>query len=166
MDSFQNEIPKSRINITLEVETGGVRKKKELPLKLLVLGNFSNHSSQQPIAYRERISVTKADIDSVIQTLSPQLQYNISRTDQQAEHTIQLQFKSLKDFHPENITRQVPALKKLLAMRNLLKELKANVIDNQNFRKELENIIKNPEEFHQLQTELSHNHEGNEYEHV
>ncbi len=40
-DSFQNEIPKARVNITLDVETGGARKKLELPLKMLALGDFS-----------------------------------------------------------------------------------------------------------------------------
>ena len=41
-DSFQKEIPKARINISLDVETGGAKKKIELPLKMLVMGDFSN----------------------------------------------------------------------------------------------------------------------------
>ncbi len=38
--NFQDEVPKSRINITLDVDVGGAASKKELPLKMLVLGDF------------------------------------------------------------------------------------------------------------------------------
>ncbi|EHT13850.1 putative component of type VI protein secretion system [Klebsiella sp. 1400] len=34
-DSFQNEVPKARINLKLALHTGGAQKKVELPLKLL-----------------------------------------------------------------------------------------------------------------------------------
>ena len=40
--SFQSEIPKARINLKLDLHTGGASKKTELPLKLLVAGDFSN----------------------------------------------------------------------------------------------------------------------------
>ncbi|KKC62813.1 type VI secretion protein, partial [Citrobacter amalonaticus] len=33
-DSFQNEVPKARINLKLDLHTGGASKKTELPLKL------------------------------------------------------------------------------------------------------------------------------------
>ena len=34
-ESFQNEIPRARVNIKLDLVTGGAQKKVELPLKLL-----------------------------------------------------------------------------------------------------------------------------------
>jgi type VI secretion system ImpB/VipA family protein len=41
MGSFQREIPKAGVQITLDLHTGGAQKKIELPLKLLVAGDFS-----------------------------------------------------------------------------------------------------------------------------
>lgn len=41
-DSFQSEVPKARINLKLDLHTGGAGKKTELPLKLLIAGDFSN----------------------------------------------------------------------------------------------------------------------------
>ena len=38
-NSFQNEVPKTRINITLDLHTGSAQKKVELPLKLMVMGD-------------------------------------------------------------------------------------------------------------------------------
>lgn len=41
-DSFQNEVPTARVNIKLDLHTGNAKKKVELPLKLLAVGDYSN----------------------------------------------------------------------------------------------------------------------------
>ena len=33
-DSFQNEVPKARVNLKLDLHTGGASKKTELPLEI------------------------------------------------------------------------------------------------------------------------------------
>ena len=38
-DSFQNEVPAARVNIKLDLHTGNAKKKVELPLKLLAVGD-------------------------------------------------------------------------------------------------------------------------------
>lgn len=48
--SFQSEIPKARINLKLDLHTGGASKKTELPLKLLVAGDFSNGQESAPLS--------------------------------------------------------------------------------------------------------------------
>lgn len=58
------------------------------------------------------------------------------------EQNIALEFKSLKDFEPEQVAKNIPQLRVLLAMRNLLRDLKSNLLDNATFRRELENILK------------------------
>ncbi len=50
--SFQNEIPKARVNLKLDLHTGGGQKKVELPLKLLVAGDFSNGQEERPLSER------------------------------------------------------------------------------------------------------------------
>ena len=59
LDTFQKEIPKARINITLNLETNGAKKRKELPLKLLVMGDFAKipKESKEDVKY-ERINIT------------------------------------------------------------------------------------------------------------
>lgn len=67
---------------------------------------------------------------------------------------IHLCFQRHRDFHPAHIVSQVPDLNHLLAMRNLLKELKANILDNTNFRQELETIIREKSTLFCLRDEL------------
>lgn len=156
VNSFQNEVPKARVNITLDIKTGDLKKKKELPLKMLVLGDFSQGKTQSPIAQRERINVNKDNVDNVIKELSPTLTIFVPNTikNDGSELGLHLRFEALKDFHPEQIVHQVQELKNLLAMRNLLKDLKANLLDNHLFRRELERIIRSGNELTYLQKEL------------
>ncbi|EOT8936338.1 TPA: type VI secretion system contractile sheath small subunit, partial [Escherichia coli] len=47
-----------------------------------------------------------------------------------------------------------PRLKAMLAMRSLLRDLKANLLDNVTFRKELEKILRDPALSQALRDEL------------
>lgn len=136
----------ARVNITLDVETHGARRKKELPLKLLVLGNFSHHKNTKPLSHREKITINQHNLDDVMTSISPTL--TLSDTD------ASLTFKKLKDFHPDNLISQVPALRKLMSMRNLLKDLKSNLIDNAEFRKALEKLAKDKNSLLQLREDI------------
>ncbi|WP_049614439.1 type VI secretion system contractile sheath small subunit, partial [Yersinia pekkanenii] len=71
--SFQNEIPKARINIKLDLHTGGAQKKMELPLKLLVMGDYSNGQEQRPLSEREKLNINKNNFNSVLAEFQPSL---------------------------------------------------------------------------------------------
>ena len=146
-NSFQTEIPPSRINITLDIETGGAHHKKELPLKLLVLGDFSHGNADKILALRDRINITKTNLDHVLHTLSPKLTLPLAHF----ENAITLDFKKFNDFHPDQLVTKIPALNKLVSMRNLLKDLKANLLDNIAFRKKLEKLARNKQAVLDLQ---------------
>jgi type VI secretion system protein ImpB len=156
-ESFQKEIPPARINITLDVETNGARKKKELPLKLLVVGDFSNGRTKGLIAERERINLNKSNFNQVIADLAPELKCSVLNRikNDDTEMQVKLTVDSLQKFHPEHVAQQIPELRNLLAMRNLLKDLKANVVDNHEFRRALEKIVKNKEDLKNFQAKLS-----------
>ncbi|MFT1600754.1 type VI secretion system contractile sheath small subunit, partial [Enterobacter hormaechei subsp. oharae] len=72
-----------------------------------------------------------------------------------SEESIKLNFSDIKDFEPEQVARQIPQLRAMLAMRNLLRDLKSNLLDNATFRKELEKILKDPALSQELRDEMS-----------
>lgn len=155
--SFQEEIPKARINLKLALHTGGAQKKVELPLKLLVTGDFSNGQENRPLSEREKINVNKNNLNSVLSELSPSVNLTVENTlaSDGSEENIHLSFKDMKDFEPEQVARQIPQLKAMLAMRSLLRDLKSNLLDNATFRKELEVILRDPTLSNELRTELN-----------
>lgn len=156
-DSFQNEVPKARINLKLDLHTGGASKKTELPLKLLVAGDFSHGQESAPLSERKKVDLNKNNFDSVLSEYSPKVSLTVKNTlaDDGSEDNISLTFRSMKDFTPEQVSRQIPQLKAMLSMRNLLRDLKANLLDNQAFRKELEKILLDPALSAELRAELS-----------
>ncbi|PLZ04036.1 type VI secretion system contractile sheath small subunit [Burkholderia sp. WAC0059] len=157
MDSFQREIPKSRVSITLDLHTGGARKKVELPLKLLVAGDFSAGKEQAPLAERKKVNIDKNNFDAVLADYSPELKLAAHNTlaGDGSDLPVNLSFKSIKDFEPEQVARQIPELQALLAVRNLLRDLKSNLLDNGTFRREFEKILKDKGLSDQLRSELA-----------
>ncbi len=156
-DSFQNEVPAARINIKLDLHTGGAQKKVELPLKLLVMGDYSHGQENRPIAEREKISINKNNFNAVLADLNPKAKLTIKNTlaGDDTETNVSLSFKDMKDFEPEQVAKQIPALRSLLAMRNLLRDLKSNLLDNATFRLELERILKDEQLSDDLRAELA-----------
>ena len=152
-DTFQNEVPKARINLKLALHTGGAQKKVELPLKLLTIGDFSNGKEDRPLSERAKINVNKNNFNSVLSEFSLTVQNTLAGDS--AEENIQLRFSDMKDFEPEQVARQIPQLRAMLAMRNLLRDLKSNLLDNATFRKELEKILKDPALTQELRDEMS-----------
>ena len=155
--SYQSEIPKARVNIKLDLHTGGSQKKVELPLKLMVVGNYSNGSEQRPVSEREPVGINKNNFDNVLSEFSPSVNLSVENilAGDDSEDKISLTFRSMKDFAPEQVAASIPQLKVMLAMRNLLRDLKANLLDNQTFRKSLEHILLDPALSAALRAELS-----------
>lgn len=156
-DSFQSEVPKARINLKLDLHTGGASKKTELPLKLLVAGDFSHGQETLSLSERNKVSISKNNFNNVLSEFSPKVNLVVKNTlaGDDSEENINLVFRDMRDFTPEQVARQIPQLKAMLAMRNLLRDLKANLLDNQAFRKALEAILRDPALSAELRSELS-----------
>ncbi|CAM3512426.1 type VI secretion system-associated protein [Rouxiella silvae] len=156
-NSFQEEIPKARVNIQLDLHTGGAKKKVELPLKLMVMGDYSNEKDQSSLSERKKTSINKNNFNNVLADFNPLLNLTVKNTlsGENSEENIKLRFKNMKDFEPEQVARQIPQLRALLSMRNLLRDLKSNLLDNATFRKELEVILKSDVLSDDLRSELA-----------
>ena len=154
--SFQNEIPPARINLKLNVGKGDAKKKIELPLKMLIAGDFTLKKDKERIADREKISINKNNFTQVMESMDLSLDYSVDNklSDKEGSLPVSLKFKDMNSFKPEHIAKEIPALSKLLAARNLIKDLKSNILDNRDFRKQLETIIKDPEAAKALQGQL------------
>ncbi|WP_223456685.1 type VI secretion system contractile sheath small subunit [Pseudomonas sp. GL-RE-19] len=155
--SFQNEVPKARINIKLDLHTGDAQKKTELPLKLMVMGDYSNGKEQRPLSERSKVAIDKNNFDSVLAEFSSELKLAVANTlvEDASDAEVVLGFQSMKDFEPEQVARQIPQLRALLAMRNLLRDLKSNLLDNARFRLELERILMDEALTDELRGELA-----------
>ncbi|MGQ7933542.1 type VI secretion system contractile sheath small subunit [Paraburkholderia sp. D1E] len=155
-NSFQNEVPKARINLKLDLHTGGAQKKVELPLKLLVMGDYSNGQDGRALAERTKVDINKNNFNSVLADYNPKARIAVENTlaSDGSELPVVLDFRSMDDFKPDAVAAKVPELRGLMAARNLLRDLKSNLLDNAMFRRELEKILKDPALSERLRNDL------------
>jgi type VI secretion system protein ImpB len=155
-ESFQKEKPPARINLFLEVLKGGAKKKMELPLRLMVLGDFTQTETGTPLTEREKININKDNFQGVMKSSNLGLEMTVKDRLKggDADMKVNVKFSDLNSFHPEEVAKQVPQLGKLMAMRTLLGDLRNRVISMNDLRKELERIIKDKNALSQLSGEL------------
>ncbi len=156
MINDNNETPPARVNITLDVNVDGIMQKKELPLKLLILAGFSGDQTKVKLAERTRINVNNNNFNHALAEIKPTLSFSVDNkiSDNIAKLPVNLAFNHINDFRPESILRQVPQLKKLMAMRHLLKDLKAQLHDNPNFQQRLNIMLNKKSQLQKLQQQL------------
>jgi type VI secretion system protein ImpB len=156
-ESFQKEKPPARINLFLEVLKGNAKKKVELPLRMLMLGDFSQKESGVSLNDREKININKDNFNQVMKSLD--LGVDVAVPDRikggEAEMKVNLKFNDMNSFQPEEVAKQVPQLARLMATRNLLQDLRNRVISINDFRKELERVVKDKNALAKLTDELN-----------
>lgn len=105
--------PKERINVTFKPATGGAQEEIELPLKLMVLGDFTQRADDRKIEDRKPISIDKNSFDEVLAKQELNLTFAVPNRlqDEQEgdELAVQLRINSMKDFNPANLVEQSPS---------------------------------------------------------
>jgi len=154
--SFQKEKPPARINLFLEVETNGAMKKKELPLRMLMVGDYTAREDSTSLEDREIININKDNFNSVMNSMNLDVEYTVPDRLKggEEEMKVNLKFDNMNAFHPEQVAKQVPELNRMLAMRNLLQDLRNRVVSMSQFRKELEQIVKDKDALDKLASDL------------
>ena len=149
--------PKERVNIVYRPATGDAKEEVELPLKLLVVGDFTQRSDDRMVEEREPINIDKDNFNEVLKAQNLSLDLTVSNKlseDPDAELNVSVKFESIKDFEPEAIAKNTPELNKLLELREALNSLKGPMSNRPEFRKKIQELIKDEAAREQLLKEL------------
>lgn len=156
--SFQNEIPKSRVNIRYVKATDGAQEEVELPLKLLMVGDYTLRQDDTLLEERKKLNINKDNFESVMKEQKLDLTLNVPnklvRGAEDQEMKVDLKIDSMKSFEPEAIVKQIPELDTLLEIRDLLKDLRGRVVNNRQFRKALQKIVTDKGQMEAIKAEL------------
>ena len=136
--------PKERVNIVYKPSTGNQQAEVELPLKILMIGDYTGRKDDRTIEERKPINVDKDNFNEVM--ASHKLEATVSVPDKLsgeagAQMAVSLKFKSLADFGPEGIVNQVPELRTLLELRSALVALKSPLGNVPAFRKKIQGLL-------------------------
>ncbi len=153
----QSVAPKERVNITYKAQVGNAQEESELPLKILMVGDYTGRPDDTPLEERKPISVDKENFNDVMakQDLKADVQVPDKLSgEKDASLNLALQFKSLNDFTPEGLVNQVPELKTLLDLRQALTALKGPLGNIPAFRKKIQALLGDDKARQQLMQEL------------
>ncbi|MDR2200018.1 MAG: type VI secretion system contractile sheath small subunit [Deltaproteobacteria bacterium] len=139
--------PKERVNIVYKPATGDAKAEVELPNKVMVLGDFTGKPDDRPLEDRDPVSVNKDNFEEVLKGQNLQLDMSVDNTisgQPDDKISVHLDIKSLKDFGPEAVAANVPEISKLLELREALKTLRGPLANVPEFRKKIQELVKDP----------------------
>jgi type VI secretion system protein ImpB len=127
------------------------QKMVELPFVMGVMSDLSGNASpveKAPVAEREFTDVTSSTLDDYVASVTPGLSFNVKNTlDPEAGGKIgvNLEFKSMADFSPGAVAKQVPALAKLLEAREQLANLARYMSGKAKAQDHIKALLNDPE---------------------
>ena len=112
-----------------DVETGGAIEMRELPFVMGVLGRLHRESPGAAwIVLKDRkfVDISPDNFDKVLSSMKPHLAVHGGEqlSEDGGKIAVDLDFRSMDDFSPENVAQQVEPLKKLLELRTQLSDLR------------------------------------------
>jgi type VI secretion system protein ImpB len=150
--------PKERVNIVYKPATGDAQEEVELPLKLMMMGDYTLRADDTPLEDRKPINIDKDNFNDVMSKQKLALDLNVPNQlsgQEGDEMPVSLKFDTLKDFSPENVARQVPELAKLLEVREALTALKGPLGNVPAFRKMIQAALTDDDAREKLLKELN-----------
>jgi type VI secretion system protein ImpB len=148
--------PKERVNIIYKSATGNAQEEVELPLKMLMIGDYTGRVDNTPLEERAPINIDKNNFNEVMAKQNLAVDANVKNTlsEEGGDMAVKLKFQTLQDFTPEGIVNQVPELKQLLELRGALTALKGPLGNVPAFRKKIQTLLGDEGQRNKLITEL------------
>lgn len=149
--------PKERINISYKSSTGGASEDVELPLKMLIVDDFTGKENDDVIEDREPVNINKDNFNDVIKSHNLSMNFSVPNRLQEGSDddvNVDLKINSIKDFNPAQIAEQVPELASLMELRRALQALKGPLGNVPAFRKTIQAILENDDTRAQVMQEL------------
>lgn len=156
-----------RVHITYDVEVGGAIELKELPFVMGVLGDFTGQPVEALAKLKDRkfVEVNPDNFDTVLAGMKPHLAFSVdnklSDEPDAGQLKVDLNFRRMEDFEPEQVARQVKPLRELLELRTRLSDLRGSLQGNDKLEELLQDAITNTEKLGKLKEELKPEGEPN-----
>jgi type VI secretion system protein ImpB len=151
-------VRKPRVHISYEVETEGAAVVRELPFVMGVLGDFAGDPTEplKPLAERKFVQIDRDNFNDVMARIAPGLNLKVDNTlaGDGSQMGVQLKFKSIEDFEPQNVAQQIPAVKAMLETRAKLRDLMSKVDRSDELEGLLEQVLQDKAKLDSLSAEL------------
>ncbi len=158
--SIQDEIPKSRLTLRYKTEVNGQPEDLSLPMRFLVTGDFSQGSSKDrkvDLEERKLRNMNGKNTDAIMKDMGLNLKFDVANKinpDKEEDLNVDLSFDSMRSLSPDEIAKNVPEVRSLLMLKELLQEVMSNVDNRKSYRKLLSELMGNEEALTKMLGEL------------
>ena len=149
-----------RVQVTYDVQVGEAIEIKDLPFVMGVLGDFTGQPTEPLPRVKDRkfVEVNPDNFDAVLESMRPHLSFTVenklSEDPNAGNLGVDLTFKSLQDFEPDQIARQVKPLRELLELREKLGDLRGSLQGNDKLEELLREAVSNTDSLKKLKSEI------------
>ena len=149
-----------RVHVTYDVEVGDAIETKELPFVMGVLADLSGQPREPLARLKDRrfVEITPDNFDSVLESFKPHVAFavdnKLNEDPNAGQLKVDLDFKSLDDFEPTQVAKQVRPLKELLDLRTKLSDLRGALQGNDKLDELLMDAAGNTEKLDRLKKEI------------
>jgi len=136
------------VHIEYEVETYGSRQKVDLPFVMGVMSDLSGKSlvEKKTLDKRDFVEFDMDNFEQKMEAIAPRAAFIVENTlTGEGKMGVDLTFKSLDDFGPGAIAKNVPALAKLLEAREQLNDLMVYMDGKDGAQGLLDKVLKDPD---------------------
>jgi type VI secretion system protein ImpB len=159
--AVQDEVPKSRLTLRYKTEVNGAPADIDLPLRLMVLGDFSHGTSADrkiDLEERKLRSLDGKNLNSQMKDMKMSLKLTVkNKIDPEKggeDLDVTLPIDSMKAFSPDEIAKNIPKVRSLMLLKKLLLEMESNVANSKDFRKLVTDLYGNEAAFNAIKDQL------------
>ncbi|MGA3190378.1 MAG: type VI secretion system contractile sheath small subunit [Bryobacteraceae bacterium] len=150
-----------RVHVTYNVEIGDAIELKEIPFVMGIIADLSGQPEEPLPKIKDRrfVEITPDNFDSVLDNMKPRVAFSVenklSDDSKVGNLGVDLTFKSLEDFEPEQVARRVKPLRDLLELRTKLSDLVGTLQGNEKLERLLQDVLQDSGKLKQVRNELA-----------
>jgi len=150
-----------RVHVTYNVEIGDAIELKEIPFVMGIMADLSGQPAEPLAKIKDRrfVEITPDNFNPVMESMKPRVAFSVENKlsdDVGAGNLgVDLTFKSLEDFEPEQVARKIAPLRELLELRTKLSDLVGTLQGNEKLDRLLQDVINDTDKLERARRELS-----------
>ena len=138
-----------RVQITYDVEIGDAIQMKELPFVAGIMADLSGKPAEALPKLKDRkfVDIDRDNFNDVLASCAPRLALRVDNrlAKDDTKLNVELRFRSIDDFDPASVVKQIEPLNKLFDARQKLMDLLAKLDGNDKLDALLQEIVDNPD---------------------
>ncbi len=135
-----------RVQIEYETETNGAVRKVDLPFVMGVMSDLSGKSRKEagPVRDRDYMEIDVDNFDDRLAAIEPRAVFQVDNvlSEDGGKIPVDLTFKSMEDFDPVEVAKNVDGVKELLSARKELKNLMSYMDGKSSAEEWLSDVLK------------------------